>query len=76
MTTMKDKCVGMINEFREGDNMTKNDGFELDGTFAIVMRGSIKDANIINELIEEMNNLHVYFTPPKIELFQIFETVM
>lgn len=41
--------------------MTKNDGFELDGTFAIVMRGSIKDANIINELIEEKTNLHVVY---------------
>ena len=59
--TMKDKCVGMRNEFREGEIMTKNDGFELDGTFAIVMRGSIKDANIINELIEEKTNLHVVY---------------
>ncbi len=41
--------------------MTKNNGFELDGTFAIVMRGSIKDANIINELIEEKTNLHVVY---------------
>ena len=48
MMTMKNKCVGIRNKFREGDMMVKNDGFELDGTFAIVMRGSIKDANIIH----------------------------
>ena len=59
--TTKDKCVGMRNEFREGDKMTKNDGFELDGTFAILMRGSIKDANSINELIEKKTNLCVIY---------------
>jgi len=59
--TTKDKCMGMRDEFREGDKMMKNDGFELDGTFAIVMHGSIKDANSINEFIEEKTNLYVIY---------------